>query len=131
MRITVNRRTATALGLAAATASMIALGAGPASADAVTWLDTSHGAGVYNQPYTADGKTGAPDLFASDGDGVQVMCWVRGDNINNQGNVWYYIDQAYYSWSGWVYEAGYVYGAYVDNNALFHSGAIAHCSWGA
>jgi hypothetical protein len=131
MRITLNRRSATAFGLAAATAGAIAFAAGPASADATVWLSNGHNVGVYNYSSTESGSTNAPVLYLSDGgDWVNAVCWIRGQTLQNMGNVWYYIDEAYYTWIGVpINETGYVYGGYIDDNAAFHQG-LPHCNWG-
>jgi hypothetical protein len=131
MRIKLNRRTVTALGLAAATAGTIAFAAGPASADSYVGLSAGHNVGIYNYSSVGSGKTGAPDLLLNDGgDWVHTNCWIRGDQLQNLGNVWYYIDTAYYTWVGVpVSESGYVYGGYIDGNAAYYSG-LPHCNWG-
>jgi hypothetical protein len=124
--------------LAAATVGSIAFGAGPASANMVTWLSTSHSVGIYNYSSVGSGKTYpgnewdlTPPSPSYSGDGVDAVCWIRGDDLQNLGNVWYYIDSGYYAWAGgWVSQNGYVYGGYVDGNAAYHNG-LQHCSWGA
>ncbi|MQS16740.1 hypothetical protein F7Q99_32265 [Streptomyces kaniharaensis] len=125
------RRGATATAVVAMAAGGVVLATGSASADGWYYLNshpTSHGVGVYASPYSWSGKT-AGDLwsFSWSGDSIYYTCWTRGENINNQGNVWYQVaavDSASY---GYASGTAYVYGAYTDGNWLFHSGQIRPC----
>ncbi|MFJ2187838.1 hypothetical protein ACIOJE_07700 [Kitasatospora sp. NPDC087861] len=100
----------------------LALTAGPVHADTgdhwVT-LNTTHYVGLYWSPWTAN-KDVHRDL--APGDQVNVNCWTVGEDIANQGDVWYHITTEYY-WSGIgrQFFNDYVYGAYVDNYDLWHA----------
>ncbi|MFF0751701.1 hypothetical protein [Streptomyces sp. NPDC004267] len=128
MRTTITRRVGTAATVAALTASVLGLGAGSASADQYVRLSTTHNVGLYTSPNTWNGKVIESALTAGR-DGVLADCWTRGQDINSNGNVWYHITYAYWNVPGAFPYAtsAYVYGAYVDNNATFHSGVLPPC----
>ncbi|MFC1402212.1 MULTISPECIES: hypothetical protein [Streptacidiphilus] len=44
-----------------------------------------------------------------------------GQNINNQGDVWYHVVEEWDPATDWVNWDDYVYGAYVDNYAVWHA----------
>ncbi|MFI6600060.1 hypothetical protein ACIBHX_27785 [Nonomuraea sp. NPDC050536] len=122
MKIKTGRRVASALG-GAALALGITLGtAGTANAWTADWetVDDGHGVGIYNGPSSTSGKHGFHDLYTPDE--VYLICWIRGEDIANQGNVWYRTSEVYYYRIGSYNLWGnyYVYGAYVDNYYAFH-----------
>ncbi|MFF3910192.1 hypothetical protein ACFYZJ_30435 [Streptomyces sp. NPDC001848] len=133
MQIIKGRLAAKAVGLVAAVTGVAALTTAPAHAETIVWLSNpSHCAGVYKSWQIDMGKTGVPDLCPGPNDhkdAIIAYCWVRGDDIDNGGNVWYYTERVYYSWEGWQYHSGYLYGDYVDSNKEFHAG-LQHCGWG-
>ncbi|MFD4530885.1 hypothetical protein ACFWNL_03835 [Kitasatospora sp. NPDC058397] len=100
----------------------LALTTGPAHAgtgDYPVTLKTTHHVGLYWSPWTAN-KDIHRDL--APGDFVNVRCWTVGEDIAQQGDVWYYINTEYYYGSiGRQYFNDYVYGAYVDNYDLWHA----------
>jgi hypothetical protein len=128
MKFTLGRRGAMAATVAALTVGALATGITTASATSGwTRLTTSHGAGVYAYHSPTSGKVTLSDVF--NGDYVDVLCWKRGDNIANQGNVWYYIDNEWHS-SGWYgNSAGWVYAPYVDDSNAWRTG-LAECNFG-
>ncbi|MGC0420108.1 hypothetical protein [Embleya sp. AB8] len=129
MRIKFGRRVATAAAVAALTASGVGMTAGSASAGTTyvdIYLSTSHGVGVYQTATSASPKV-ASDLIAPAY--VSTDCWTRGQDINNQGNVWYHAYQEAYSNGNVQYAYGYVYAPYVDNNSTFHGGYLQECPW--
>ncbi|MEU5592748.1 hypothetical protein [Streptomyces sp. NPDC020298] len=114
--------------VAVLSAGALALATGSASAAAaLVPITSTSGVGVYNKPHTRDGKVGVPDMGF--GDAIIADCWDRGDNIRNQGNVWYHtLSERYTASTGQeLFVTGWTYGAYVDGNAAFHSGAIPEC----
>ncbi|MEV0537482.1 hypothetical protein [Kitasatospora sp. NPDC050463] len=122
----------------AAAAAVLALAAGgvglsTGSASAVGWYylnnhPTNHGVGVYSQPYSwASKTTGDLNSFSWSGDAVDMRCWIRGENINNQGNVWYRVQAVYSGSYGYWYGTAYVYGAYTDGNWNFHVPTVPEC----
>ncbi|MFD9432002.1 hypothetical protein [Streptomyces sp. NPDC060002] len=114
--------------MAVLSAGALALATGSASAAAALIPITSTtGVGVYNTTHTRDGKVGVPDMGF--GDAIIADCWGRGDNINNQGNVWYHTLTERYTASTKqeLFVTGWTYGAYVDDNAAYHTGAIREC----
>ncbi|WP_314219946.1 hypothetical protein [Streptomyces zaehneri] len=125
MRRTILRRRGAVV--AVLSAGALALATGSASAAAALIPITSGGVGVYRTTHIRDGKVGVPDLGF--GDAIIADCWGRGDNINNRGNVWYHtLTERYTASTGQeLYVTGWTYGAYVDGNAAFHSGAIPEC----
>ncbi|MET8626246.1 hypothetical protein ABZW30_21235 [Kitasatospora sp. NPDC004669] len=120
----IGRRGATAVAVAALAAGGVGLSAGSASADGWYYLSyhaSGHGVGVYQQQYSWTPKV-APDVYSYwwSSDDIYIECWTRGEDINNQGNVWYHIGGTNGSW----FDA-YVYGAYADGNWYFHNGLRA------
>jgi hypothetical protein len=128
-----NRRAAKAASLVAAVTTAAALTTAPAHAAEIVWLSSpNHCAGIYTLPHLNSGKTAAPYLCPGPydhRDAIIAYCWVRGDDIDNGGNVWYYTERVNYNSQGWLYESGYLYGYYVDSNNAFHGG-LEHCGWG-
>ncbi|MFD8599314.1 hypothetical protein ACFV1L_30360 [Kitasatospora sp. NPDC059646] len=101
----------------------VALSSGSAEASGgwTVRLNTSHNVGLYWAPWTND-KDGHADLHP--GDVVEVFCWTTGEDIANQGNVWYFVRNEWYmGGTNWQSFDDYVYGAYVDNYALWHARA--------
>ncbi|MFC9329587.1 hypothetical protein [Kitasatospora sp. NPDC057015] len=91
-------------------------------------LTGPHSVGMYITPYVNNKEPYVADLHP--GDTVYVNCWTTGDNINNQGNVWYHVIHEYYNASGNQFYYDYVYGAYVDSNNTWRaraSNGLAHC----
>ncbi|WP_042433965.1 hypothetical protein [Streptacidiphilus anmyonensis] len=133
MKSTLQRRCAAAAAVAALTVGGIGLAAGTASATTThrVWMSTSFEAGVYYGPSSTSGKVGADDLqnyHNGTADGVDVDCWATGQNIENHGDVWYHVTEEWY-YGGYASSdfRGWVYGAFVDGNAAFHSGVIPAC----
>lgn len=112
--------------VAVLSAGALALATGSASA-APTLINVGSPTGVYETTHTRDGKVGVPDLGF--GDAIVADCWGRGDNIGNRGNVWYHTLSERYNASTRqeLFVEGWTYGAYVDGNAAFHSGAFREC----
>ncbi|MBD0690288.1 hypothetical protein [Streptomyces sp. CBMA123] len=126
-------------GIAVATLALAGAGIGLSAGDAnaVGWYylnnhPTGHGVGVYSAPYSWSGKV-AGDLgsYSWSGDAVNMVCWTTGENINNQGDVWYRVVQVYSAGYGYWPSSGtsvaYVYGAYTDGNWNFHVPTIPPC----
>ncbi|WP_121014430.1 hypothetical protein [Streptomyces sp. 3211.6] len=127
MKLALGRRGAMAATVAALTAGALATGITTASATSGwTRLSTSHGVGVYSYHSGSSSKVTA-DLF--NGDYVDIVCWKRGDNINNQGNVWYWIDNEWHVNGGYYNQAGWVYAPYVDDSNAWRTG-LTECSFG-
>ncbi|MFG2847215.1 hypothetical protein ACGF12_29180 [Kitasatospora sp. NPDC048296] len=124
----IGRRGATAVATVALAAGGVGLSAGEASA--YGWVTISgpipigQGVGVYAQPTTMSPKV-TGDLHS--GDLVDVVCWTRGQDINNGGNVWYRVDAVHSAYYGDWHGVGYVYGSYVDGGLLWHQGAVPPC----
>ncbi|MFJ9950103.1 hypothetical protein [Kitasatospora sp. NPDC091207] len=122
----------------ASTAAVLALAVGgvglsTGDASAVGWYylnnhPSGNGVGVYSQPYSWAAKT-TGDLYSVAGrqDAVDMRCWTRGENINNQGNVWYKVSEVYSAGYGYWYGTAYVYGAYTDGNWNFHVPTVPEC----
>ncbi|MFG2692521.1 hypothetical protein [Kitasatospora sp. NPDC048407] len=132
----IGRRGAGVAAAAALTAGAIGLSTG--SANAVGWYyltdhPSGHGVGVYWQPNSSSGKA-AGDLYSTSGSGdaVDMVCWTTGENINNQGNVWYRVIRVYSAAYGYWPQNGtsvaYVYGAYADGNWNFHVPTVPRCA---
>ncbi|MEU3405132.1 hypothetical protein ABZ766_14500 [Streptomyces sp. NPDC006670] len=125
MKFALGRRGAMAATVAALTAGALATGITTASASSGwTRASTSHGVGVYSDHKSSSAKV-TSDL--APGDYVDIVCWKRGENINNQGNVWYYVDAEYRGW--YEYTHGWVYAPYLDNSNSWRSG-LAECNFG-
>ncbi|MFJ6719697.1 MULTISPECIES: hypothetical protein [unclassified Streptomyces] len=127
MKFTLGRRGAMAGAVAALTVGALATGITTASATSGwTRLSTSHGVGVYGNHTSTAGKV-TSDLF--NGDYIDILCWKRGENIANQGNVWYYIDNEWHA-SGWYgNSAGWVYAPYADDSNAWRTG-MNECNFG-
>lgn len=117
----------TIAGLALA-ASAIGLSAGSASASTYIpiSLTTSHGVGVYSQA-TGNSAKYDSDLWASHGDSIVAICWVVGQQVGNDGDVWYKTSQVNYGAYGYsdYFNAPYTawtFAPYVDGAAAFHNG---------
>ncbi|MFI6847607.1 hypothetical protein OG535_35380 [Kitasatospora sp. NBC_00085] len=136
----IGRRGATTAAAVALAAGGVGLSAGDASADGWYYISShtpsGHGVGLYSLPqsYAPSYKPWSLDLgsYAGWGDKIAPDCWTRGENINNQGNVWYKIHAAYsYNYNATYVGTVYVYGAYADGNWYFHyawqNGAIGEC----
>ncbi|WP_377266801.1 hypothetical protein [Peterkaempfera sp. SMS 1(5)a] len=135
MNSRIGRRIAMLASTAALVLGGVGLSAGSASAaDSLVWLTTDHGVGLYIQPNVTGGKDlRGPDLFKANYDAVLVHCWTVGQYLDN-GDVWYKVTHEWYGSGGIDGTSGddewyvdYVYGAYVDGNAAFHSGTIPRC----
>ncbi|MGW3043330.1 hypothetical protein ACWC9T_25550 [Kitasatospora sp. NPDC001159] len=127
----IGRRGATAVAAVALAATGVGLSAGDANAVGWYYLNnhpTNHGVGVYSAPYSWSGKV-AGDLwsYSWSGDAVDMACWVTGEDINNQGDVWYQVTTVYSTSYGYHGQTAYVYGAYTDGNWNFHQSTIPHC----
>ncbi|MFG2847216.1 hypothetical protein ACGF12_29185 [Kitasatospora sp. NPDC048296] len=127
----IGRRGVTAV--AAVTLAAVGVGMSAGDANAVGWYylnnhPTGHGVGVYSQPYSWSGKV-AGDLWStsSSGDAVDMVCWTTGEDINNQGDVWYQVTTVYSASYGYHGQTAYVYGAYTDGNWNFHVPTIPQC----
>ncbi|MFK8910340.1 hypothetical protein [Streptomyces sp. YS-3] len=127
MRIRLGRRTATATAVAALVAGGLGMASGSASASSnvQVWLNGTHGVGVYSGAASDTPKV-ADDLFAPAS--VHTDCFVSGQSINNQGNVWYHVYQEHYKNNTTTYQYGYVYAPYVDDSNAFRNGLI-RCPW--
>jgi hypothetical protein len=128
------RRRAVMASVAALSAGGLLAGLQGAASAAPVLPPGSHGltitnttVSVFSSPTDDSPAVGVPVL--SPGDGVGYTCWTRGENIHNHGNVWYHVVvEAYASIPNLVlFVPGWVYGAYADDNATFHQGAIAPC----
>ncbi|MFC5909753.1 hypothetical protein [Streptacidiphilus monticola] len=109
-------------------ASAIGLSAGSASASTYIpiSLTTSHGVGVYSQA-TGNSAKYDSDLWASHGDSIVAICWVVGQQVGNDGDVWYKTSQVNYGAYGYsdYFNAPYTawtFAPYVDGAAAFHNG---------
>jgi hypothetical protein len=124
----IGRRGATVVATVALAAAGVGLSAGEASA--FGWVTVGgpiigQAVGVYEQPTTKSWKA-TGDLHY--GDSVDVVCWTTGEDINNQGDVWYRVDAAHYAYTGQTwYGSGYVYAYYVDGGLVWHQGVVPHC----
>ncbi|SEN20918.1 hypothetical protein [Actinacidiphila rubida] len=121
------RRLAAGTAVGALTVGALAMSSGSAFADSQYFLtDTGHGVGVYSQPNSASPKTFG-DLWSDDLDSIYPHCWTVGNNVGN-GDVWYQISNLYSIYYGEDHPGiQYVYGGYVDGNALFHSNTLPRC----
>ncbi|MFG3226807.1 hypothetical protein ACGF07_18730 [Kitasatospora sp. NPDC048194] len=128
----IGRRGGTAVAAVALAGAGIGLSAGDANAVGWYYLNnhpTNHGVGVYSQPYSWSAKTtGDLNSFSWSGDAVNMVCWIRGEDINSQGNVWYRVTAVYSAGYGYWYGTGYVYGAYTDGNWNYHVPTVPPCS---
>ncbi|MGW3043329.1 hypothetical protein ACWC9T_25545 [Kitasatospora sp. NPDC001159] len=127
----IGRRGATAVAAVALAAGGVGLSAGDASAagwDTLGSHPTGHVVSVYAQPTTKSVKV-TGDLYSYPGsqDAVDAVCWILGENINNQGPVWYRVAGVYSGTYGYWFGTGYVYGPYVDGLFAFHQGAFPQC----
>ncbi|MFJ8431084.1 hypothetical protein ACIQ9P_07260 [Kitasatospora sp. NPDC094019] len=118
----IGRRGAAAAAVVAVAAGAVGVSAGSASAEgwyALRYHASGHGVGVYAQQYSWTPKV-AGDVYSYtwSSDEIYIQCWVRGETINNQGNVWYRIGGT----NGTYFGTAYVYGAYADGNWYFHNG---------
>ncbi|KIF06274.1 hypothetical protein PL81_08425 [Streptomyces sp. RSD-27] len=126
MKLKLKRRGAMAATVTALTVGALAAGGTTASAySGWATLSTSHGVGVY-----ADHVSWAPKVTSdlAPGDWIHIVCWKRGENIANQGNVWYYIDNEWHN-GQYLNTAGWVYAPYADNSNAWRSG-LAECNFG-
>ncbi|MFF2142964.1 hypothetical protein [Kitasatospora sp. NPDC058190] len=127
----IGRRGATAVAAVALAAAGVGLSAGDANAVGWYYLNnnpTGHGVGVYSAPYSWTAKTtGDLGSYSWSGDAVNMVCWTTGQDINNQGDVWYRVTAVYSAGYGYWYGTAYTYGAYTDNNWNFHAGTIPQC----
>ncbi|MFJ7280123.1 hypothetical protein [Kitasatospora sp. NPDC098663] len=136
----IGRRGATAAAVLALAAGSVGLAEGSASADGWYYLtshvSSGHGVGLYSMPqsYAPSYKPWSIDLSAvgHTGDKIAPDCWTRGEDINNQGNVWYRIHAAHSdSYNAEYWNTAYVYGAYADGNWYFHyawqNGSVGLC----
>ncbi|MFJ8627936.1 hypothetical protein ACIRD3_34565 [Kitasatospora sp. NPDC093550] len=121
----IGRRGAAAAATVALAAGAVGLSAGDASAWA--WYDISyhpsgHGVGVYANPNSGTRATGIV-LWSVSGshDEIGIDCWTRGEDINNQGNVWYRVQGVAPGNGGVWWGQAYVYGAYADSYWYFHN----------
>ncbi|MGC0417286.1 hypothetical protein [Embleya sp. AB8] len=115
MRIKVGRRAGTIVAALAISAGAVMTGAGSASASAWVRTTTSNWVGVYNGPNTSS-KTGVPD--APPASELWVDCWQVGESIGDWGDTWYRVTYVWYPGdSTYVYEPGWVFAGYADNNA--------------
>jgi hypothetical protein len=117
----------------AATAAVAAATVGvTASSASAAWgfpvdLITPHTVGLYSLPYSWFSKVG-PDLPGQQGNVVYVQCYTTGEDIANQGDVWYRVNgyrlngtDHYLSGYGWTYAP------YVDGNEAYDLGYLDHC----
>ncbi|MBP0451536.1 hypothetical protein J5Y04_18585 [Kitasatospora sp. RG8] len=121
---------ATFAAVAVLAAGGVGLAAGSASADGVYFLHdhpSGHGVGLYNSSWGTTKVTQDLTLqsFSWSGDWISPDCWIRGVDINNQGNVWYRITSASHPNGDPYVGTAFVYGAYADGNWLFHNGLRA------
>jgi hypothetical protein len=124
----IGRRGATAVATVALAVGGVGLSAGEASANGLVTIGRipiGQAVGVYAQPTTQSPKV-TGDLHY--GDFANVACWTTGQNINNQGDVWYGVDAVYYASTGQTWTGfGYVYGYYLDGGLAWHQGTIPQC----
>ncbi|MFI5865036.1 hypothetical protein [Streptomyces sp. NPDC051546] len=126
MRIRMGRRAATVVAASALVAGVLGAAAGSASAstNVRVYLDGRHGVGVYSAANSGSMKVAA-DLIAPAS--VVTDCFVSGENINNQGNVWYHVTQELYSSGAASGVPGWVYAPYVDDSIAFRQGRVPRC----
>jgi hypothetical protein len=118
-------RTAGAAAALAAGALLLTTGSASAAADLhVALTNTGHGVGVYWDPNSGDGKASG-DLWYRNGDSVYIDCWVVGESIGGQGDVWYATSQVVYgaanTTTGFTPDV-WTFAPYVDGAAAFHAG---------
>ncbi|WP_344441688.1 hypothetical protein [Kitasatospora nipponensis] len=106
----------------------MAAGSASASGNQSIGLSTYHGVGVYSGAAANTPKVA--DDFAPYGGWVASDCWVPGQYVTSQGDVWYHVYQEHYNGGKITYQYGYVYAPYVDNNQMLYSGQLIRCPWG-
>ncbi|MFF2132374.1 hypothetical protein ACFVW1_44945 [Streptomyces olivochromogenes] len=134
MKFKLGRRIAVAGATAALAVGTLALSTGSASANSYinVPLSTAHGVGLYSGPSTSGTYLRDTNpLFKSHGDSITAVCWVIGQQIGNDGDVWYMTSQANFNWYGYsdffpAPNPAWTFAPYVDGANAFHNG-LNHC----